>query len=176
MVRMYVVVVVWSLSIGLLRLHELLPIRLLCPWNFPVKITGVGCHFLLQWIFPTQGSNPHLLQSLPLSCQRNSSSCVWTHTTTTQSKIYSISNILANSPPHSQRLSLFWHGSPSVTFACFVILYKWNHSVSTLLSGFFHSSLCLWDLSILLSIVVIFFSGGFQPNQFWHTQRAFGNV
>ena len=70
----------------------------------------------------------------------------------------------------------FWHRSPSVTFACFAILYKWNHSVSTLLSGFFHSSLCLWDLSILLSIVVIFFSGGFQPNQFWHTQRAFGNV
>ena len=25
------------------------------------KNTGVGCHFLLQGIFPTQGSNPHLL-------------------------------------------------------------------------------------------------------------------
>ena len=25
------------------------------------KNTGVGCHFLLQEIFPTQGSNPHLL-------------------------------------------------------------------------------------------------------------------
>ena len=22
--------------------------RLLCPWNFPGKNTGVGCHFLLQ--------------------------------------------------------------------------------------------------------------------------------
>ena len=38
------------------------------------KNTGVGCHFLLQEIFPTQGSNPHLLRllhwqadSLPLS-------------------------------------------------------------------------------------------------------------
>ena len=27
----------------------------------PGKNTGVGCHALLQGIFPTQGSNPHLL-------------------------------------------------------------------------------------------------------------------
>ena len=27
----------------------------------PSKNTGVGCHSLLQGIFPTQGSNPHLL-------------------------------------------------------------------------------------------------------------------
>ena len=45
----------------------------LCPWNFTDKNTGVGCHFLLQGIFPTQESNPHLLcilywqaSSLPL--------------------------------------------------------------------------------------------------------------
>ena len=29
--------------------------RLLCQWDFPGKNTGVGCHFLLQGIFPTQG-------------------------------------------------------------------------------------------------------------------------
>ena len=28
--------------------------------DFPGKSTGVGCHFLLQQIFPTQGSNPDL--------------------------------------------------------------------------------------------------------------------
>ena len=28
-----------------------------CLWNFPGKNTGVGCHFLLQGIFPTQGLN-----------------------------------------------------------------------------------------------------------------------
>ena len=39
--------------------HELQPARLLCPWDSPAKNTGVGCHFLLQGIFPTQGSNPH---------------------------------------------------------------------------------------------------------------------
>ena len=43
-----------------LRPHELQPARLLCPWNSPGKNTGVGCHALLQGIFPTQGSNPDL--------------------------------------------------------------------------------------------------------------------
>ena len=33
----------------------------LCPWDSPGKNTGVGCHFLLQEIFPTQGLNPGLL-------------------------------------------------------------------------------------------------------------------
>ena len=32
-----------------------------CPWNSLSKNTGVGCHFLLQGIFLTQGSNPCLL-------------------------------------------------------------------------------------------------------------------
>ena len=32
--------------------------RLLHPWDFPGKSTGVGCHFLLQRIFLTQGLNP----------------------------------------------------------------------------------------------------------------------
>ena len=41
--------------------HRLKPTRLLCPWNSPGKNTGVGCHSLLQGIFPTQGSNPGLL-------------------------------------------------------------------------------------------------------------------
>ena len=35
--------------------------RLLCPWGFPGKNTGVGCHFLLQGIFLAQGLNPGLL-------------------------------------------------------------------------------------------------------------------
>ena len=38
-----------------------LSIRLLCPWDFPDKNPGMGCHFFLQGIFLTQGSNPHLL-------------------------------------------------------------------------------------------------------------------
>ena len=33
-------------------------------WNFPGKNTGLGCHFLLQGIFPGQGSDPCLLRLL----------------------------------------------------------------------------------------------------------------
>ena len=32
-----------------------------CPEDFPGKNTGAGCHFLLQEIFPTQGSNVNFL-------------------------------------------------------------------------------------------------------------------
>ena len=45
--------------------HGLLPIRLPCSLDFPGKNTRVICHFLLQGIIPTQGSNPH-----PLHCRR----------------------------------------------------------------------------------------------------------
>ena len=31
------------------------------PWDSPGKNSGKGCHALLQKIFPTQGSDPHLL-------------------------------------------------------------------------------------------------------------------
>ena len=37
------------------------PARLLCLWDYPGKSTGVGCHFLLQGIFLTQGLNWDLL-------------------------------------------------------------------------------------------------------------------
>ena len=43
-----------------LQPHGLWSTRLLGPWDFPGMNTGVGCHFLLQGIFPTQGSNPGL--------------------------------------------------------------------------------------------------------------------
>ena len=37
---------------------SLQPHGLYSPWNAPGQYTGVGCHFLLQGIFPTQRSNP----------------------------------------------------------------------------------------------------------------------
>ena len=43
-----------------LQPHGLQPTRLLCPWDFPGKNTGLGCHFLLQKIFPVLGLNPCL--------------------------------------------------------------------------------------------------------------------
>ena len=51
-----------SLShVWLLWPSELQPARLICPWDFLGKNTGVGFHFLLQEIFPMQGLNPGLL-------------------------------------------------------------------------------------------------------------------
>ena len=40
----------WSPSVvsHSLQPHGLQPTRLLCPWDFPGKSTGVGCHCLLQ--------------------------------------------------------------------------------------------------------------------------------
>ena len=58
-----------------LRPHGLLPARLLCPWDSPGKNTGVGCHALLQKVFPTEGSNPglaHCRQILYLLSQQGS--------------------------------------------------------------------------------------------------------
>ena len=49
---------------GSLPPHGMQPARLLCPWGSPGKSTGVGCRFLLQGIFLTQGSNLHLLRLL----------------------------------------------------------------------------------------------------------------
>ena len=43
----------WSRSVlsASSRPHGLQPTRLLCPWDFPGKSTGVGCHYLLQYSF-----------------------------------------------------------------------------------------------------------------------------
>ena len=56
-----------------LQPYGLQPTRPLCSWVFSGKNTGVGCHFLLQGIFLSQGSNLCLLHgqvdSLPLMTQ-----------------------------------------------------------------------------------------------------------
>ena len=67
----------WSHSVvsNSLRSHGLYLTRLLHPWNFSGKSTGVGCHFLLQGIFLTQGSNPglpHCRQTLYCLCHQGS--------------------------------------------------------------------------------------------------------
>ena len=50
----------WSVMSNSLPPHGLQPTRLPCPCNSPCKNTGVGCHYLLQKIFPTQRWNPGL--------------------------------------------------------------------------------------------------------------------
>ena len=55
------IIVSHSVVSSSLRFHGLQAAKLLCPWNFPGKNTGVGSHSLLQGIFLTQGSNLGLL-------------------------------------------------------------------------------------------------------------------
>ena len=43
-----------------LQPYGLQPTRFLCPWDFPGKNNAVGCLFLLQGIFLTQGLKIHL--------------------------------------------------------------------------------------------------------------------
>ena len=56
-------ITLWVCSVlsNSLRAHGLQPVRLLCPCNSPGKNAGESCHFPLQGIFLTQGSNLHLL-------------------------------------------------------------------------------------------------------------------
>ena len=61
-----------------------MPTRVPCPRHSPDKNTGVGCHDLLQGIFPTRGSGPsflHLLHwqagSLPLTPPGKPQTCVY---------------------------------------------------------------------------------------------------
>ena len=53
-----------SVTFNSLQPRGLWSTRLLCPWDSPGKNTGVGDYALLQGIFPTQGSNPRLLNLL----------------------------------------------------------------------------------------------------------------
>ena len=53
-----------SVASNSLWLHRLQPACIPCPWDFSGKNTEVGCHFLLQGIFTTQGLNLRLLHLL----------------------------------------------------------------------------------------------------------------
>ena len=54
---LYASVCAGSVMFDSLQPHGLQPTRLLCPWDSPGKNTWVGCHFLPQGIFLTQGHN-----------------------------------------------------------------------------------------------------------------------
>ena len=60
-VNMHANVLSHSVVSNSFRPHGLWPARLLCPRDSPGKNTGVGCHFLLQGIFPTHRLNQGLL-------------------------------------------------------------------------------------------------------------------
>ena len=60
--------------------HGLWPTRRFCPWNSPGKSIRVGCHFLFQGIFPTQGTPTLQADFLPLSHLGSTHTHTHTHT------------------------------------------------------------------------------------------------
>ena len=101
-----------------------------CPWDSPGKNTGVGCHFLLQGIFPTQGLNPRL----PRLLRRRQ---ILSHLTTGEAHLYGVGlcthththlfrffsrvgcdKILSILYEHCLDLSLFFLVLPQYLFPC----------------------------------------------------------
>ena len=70
----------WSRSVvsNAVRPHGLQPTRLLCPWDFPGKSTGVGCHCLLQ-VTSLLTRTFKKSFSLSLSCNSDSFDLKWIH-------------------------------------------------------------------------------------------------
>ena len=87
--------------------------RILSPWKFPGKNIGVGCHFLLQGIFLTQRSNPHLLcllhwqaDCLPLAPHHAKMGSYYINRSGTNSPLPNASGV--KSPPANQETLEMW--------------------------------------------------------------------
>ena len=57
--------------------YGLQPARLLCPWDFPGKITRVGCQFPSPGDLPDPGNEPVFLMSPVLAGRFFSTSATW---------------------------------------------------------------------------------------------------
>ena len=105
--------------------HGLKFTRFIYPWNSPGKNTGMGCHFLLQGNFSTQGSNSDLPNYRPilyhLSYQKwksrfdtgkalpksklffNLSKRIWVRNTRNQGKIHTLTHTQTHTETEEQR-------------------------------------------------------------------------
>ena len=101
--------------------------RLLCPWNSPVKNTGVGYHALLQGIFLTQGSKPTSLMSPALASRFFLTSTTWEvpfsailqhKTKRIKKKFLSGSEYPLSIWPTSDHLSYIWGKKNSFQISC----------------------------------------------------------
>ena len=63
----FVAVLVTKSCLTLLQPHGLQSARLLCPWDFSGKNTGMGCHFLLQGIFSIFLNEKHCIHLTAVS-------------------------------------------------------------------------------------------------------------
>ena len=104
-----------------LQPHGLEPTRLLCPQTSPGKKTGVGSNFLLQGIFPTQGSNPglpHCRQIRYHLSHQGSPETLWVNINLR----WNSSHLSTSSPPEAHTLLLPCPGAPSRGFVLAALL------------------------------------------------------
>ena len=92
-----------SLSrVWLLATHGLQPTRLLRPWDFPGKSTGVGCHCLLQWgcVGPDElSARKNSLKSVGLTWVWNTEEFTWSKSSRTcKHTLTHVQRGLGNSP------------------------------------------------------------------------------
>ena len=120
------------------------PTRLLCPWNFPGKNTGVGCHAILQGIYLTQGSNPCLLHwqadSLPLSHQGSPYGGIEMDIIPLQGEH---SKLLF--PVSSLGTQAWWYKMDKTVYYCLVNLYRMS-TYQPFTSGIFAEATSVWGL------------------------------
>ena len=107
--------------------HELQPAKLLCPWDFPGKNTGVGCHFLLQGNFLTQGVNLHLLHQQEILFN--------TEAPGKPQNAYSHSHTHTHTHTHTQVLCMHLENSPAHQSCCECVRISRSHS--------YNAGLCL---------------------------------
>ena len=96
-----------------------------CPWDFPGKNTGVGFHFLLQGLFPTQGSNLRLLHwragSSPL---RHQGRTPWRHGKVTPANSDCLpplpAGLVSDWSPNTSSEAFLWTGvlTPHLRLSC----------------------------------------------------------
>ena len=150
--------------------HGLWPTRLLCPWDSPGQNTGVGCHSLLQGIFPTQGSNPSLLywlgDSLPSELQGKPASllnalCI--------SFLWS-NDIINLEPPLSQQLWLNFHTTllSALSFYFANCYQSPAHNFSVILHRFSNIYLACKELENMTSICLFKFPTLTLSPTHWH--------
>ena len=115
------------------------PHGLLCPRNSPGKHTSVGCHFLLQGILPTQGSNLGLLHPLNwqadtlLSEPSGKPLIVWAISRTERNTLIEIRALIEISSNNVVQVSLYL----SLTIKIFELqIYSPNICYPTLLLSF----------------------------------------
>ena len=117
------------------------PFRLLHSWDFSGKNAGVGYHFLLQGIFPTQGLNLHLLcllhsrQRLYLLRHQGSSESEKTHMVSFRSLVQDRQPRLGVSCYRTCVYSAFWPLLLSLFFFFSKYLLNWAPTMWVALKG-----------------------------------------